>query len=234
LRIHNREPFLNHVAENLGRKRHTEVKRPKWSVEPQRKVYEHLSQESLVALLKEQCKNIHTKFKRIKEEQLIDVLFETIQSYNAQSIVMPDDPRNDRYRLPMLFQKLKQHQYNIHLWKGKEGDEHIQFAKQADIGIVFSDITLAESGTVTLCHHKNHGRALSVLPETFLAIIPTHTIVPRLTQAMQKLQEKQLNGENLPSCISFVSGPSNSADIEMNLMVGVHGPVRATYIVVDD
>jgi L-lactate dehydrogenase complex protein LldG len=55
-----------------------------------------------------------------------------------------------------------------------------------------------------------------------------------MTQATKRIHELNSQGQDIASCVSFISGPSNSADIEMNLIVGVHGPVKATYIVVDD
>jgi L-lactate dehydrogenase complex protein LldG len=52
-----------------------------------------------------------------------------------------------------------------------------------------------------------------------------------IKEALQLLKEKY-NG-NLPSSISFATGPSRTADIEKTLVVGVHGPKEAYLFLVD-
>jgi L-lactate dehydrogenase complex protein LldG len=52
-----------------------------------------------------------------------------------------------------------------------------------------------------------------------------------MTQAARVMRKK---GDGISSCVNFITGPSNSAVIEMNLVVGVHGPVHAAYIVIED
>lgn len=55
-----------------------------------------------------------------------------------------------------------------------------------------------------------------------------------MTQAVKQIHDAHKQGHVVTSCISFISGSSNSADNKMNLIVGVHGSVQVTYIVVDD
>ena len=232
--IHNREAFLDKLAARLGRVRRTEgVERPQWSVMPQEEVFKGMSQDELVDVLQQHCDVIHTDFRRTGREGLNRVLEELLEAYGGREIIISKDPRFDEYGVAEYFAGQSE-QVAVHAWDPARGKENQQIAERADIGMVFSDITLAESGTVTLFHHKGHGRSISLLPRTFIAIIPKSTLVPRMTQAARYMHELQARGEDVPSYVSFITGPSNSADIEMNLIVGVHGPVKATYIVVDD
>lgn len=232
--IKHREPFLNHLANRLGRAQKTSVQRPRWTYEPQKKLYNHLSVPELVTMLEKQCATIHTTFKRTTKQQLAQTLQTILDEISAHSIMMPQDERTEKLGLEPFFAQLEETGKQVRVWENMSKQAAIKFAEQADVGIAYSDITLAESGTVTLLHNETHGRALTLLPKTFIAIIEKETVVPRLTEAVAQIRERQARDSSFPTCISFVSGPSNSADIELNLIVGVHGPVQAYYIYIDE
>ncbi|WCN36752.1 LutC/YkgG family protein [Aneurinibacillus uraniidurans] len=234
--IYNREEFLSRIAEKLGREQKIEsVNRPTWTTAPHLELYRDFSKDDLVNMFETQCDVIHTHFKQTSVAELPHLLRECFDELNAQKVVIAGDPRIEEYGLNRFFTKLTESDFYVHTWEADKGDENIEFAANADVGITFSDITLAESGTVVLLNDSGgKGRSVSLLPRTYIAIIPKSSFVPRMTQAMQQIHIRVNEGKLLPSCINLISGPSNSADIEMNLIVGVHGPVRATYIVVSD
>jgi|SRR5690625_597888 len=233
--IQNKASFLNNVAANLGRPRRTKgVERPAWSYKPQEEVFNGFTQDELIDVLEDQCDLIHTTFKKTDLDGLKKTLKETINNY-GKSVIAANDKRNDEFGINQLLQNMEvEEDLDIHIWDPEKGKENQVFAEQADVGLTFSDITLAESATITLFNNKNNGRSISLLPKTYIAIIPKSTIVPRMTQAAKQIHDANQRGQDVASCVSFISGPSNSADIEMNLIVGVHGPTKATYIVVED
>ncbi|SES35447.1 LutC/YkgG family protein [Salipaludibacillus aurantiacus] len=233
--IHNKDRFLNKVADRLNRKRITEeVQLPTWSKQPQYEVFDGLSQDELLDQFVLQCDAIHTNVIVTEADKLNDDFDKVIQDMGGGSIVHWDDPRFESFGLDSALKKQQEQGTDVHCWNYQLGEANIKKAEQANIGITFSDMTLTESGTVVLFSDKGKGRSVSLLPQRYVAIIPKSTLVPRMTQAAEKIHEIAKEQGRMPSCINFISGPSNSADIELRLVVGVHGPVQATYIVVDD
>ncbi|OXS77548.1 LutC/YkgG family protein [Domibacillus enclensis] len=234
--IHHRDAFLNNVAKQLGRSRNTTVKPERnWQFRPQDKTLTNKTPDELMTIFRDQCRLIHTELIETTGEKLADVLEATVNLYGGGPISLWDDPRYTEFGLASLIDETwPSRRVDVHKWDAEQGKENIARAEQANVGITFSDMTLAESGTVVLFSSTGKGRTVSLLPKQYIAIIPKSTIVPRMTQAAQEISRRVQAGETIPSCINFVTGPSNSADIEMNLVVGVHGPVKAAYIVVED
>jgi L-lactate dehydrogenase complex protein LldG len=234
--IQNRESFLNNIANQLGRDRLKEpLQKPEWKYNPQDKVLADATADDLVEVLKSHCEKINTTFVTTTKAGLTVALDEAVKNYGGGPVVTWKDERFTQWELKDLFNNEWPKQgLEYHEWDYTAGDDNIQRAEQANVGITISEVTLAESATVVLFSSKDRGRTVSFLPKTYIALVPKSSIVPRMTQAAKKMREMHQDGQKVPACVNFISGPSNSADIELQLVVGVHGPFKATYILIDD
>jgi L-lactate dehydrogenase complex protein LldG len=77
---------------------------------------------------------------------------------------------------------------------------------------------LADTGSVVLAPSPDEPRARSLLPEVHVTLLHEDRILSGLDELFATL------GNDLPSALAIVTGPSRSADIEQKLVVGVHGP----------
>ena len=64
-----------------------------------------------------------------------------------------------------------------------------------------------------------HGRLLSLVPFVHVAVVEPKVFVPDLIDLFDALAK-----DGVGSGVTMISGPSKTADIEMNVVTGVHGP----------
>ncbi len=101
----------------------------------------------------------------------------------------------------------------------------------ADLGISGVDYLVAETGTVVLHSAPEQPRSLSLLPPVHIAIAERKQLVPDLFDLFPSSNMEQ--SPTLPSCITFITGPSKTGDIELRLVTGVHGPGEIHVILID-
>ena len=107
-------------------------------------------------------------------------------------------------------------------------------AAAADLGVTAADVAIAETGTLVLVSGAGRPRSASLLPACHVAVFDRDTLVESLLQMGLVLEAWHEGAE--PSwrgaAINFITGPSRTADIELTLTRGVHGPkeVHAVFV----
>jgi L-lactate dehydrogenase complex protein LldG len=81
------------------------------------------------------------------------------------------------------------------------------------------DYAVAETGSLVIRHRPEHGRLLSLVPFVHVAVVEPKNFLPDLLDLMEVLRR-----DGVGSGVTMISGPSKTADIEMNVVTGVHGP----------
>ncbi len=91
-----------------------------------------------------------------------------------------------------------------------------------DASVTGCEYLVARTGTIVMSTAQHSGRTVSVYAPVHICIAYTSQLVYDAKDALQLLKEKYTG--NIPSLISFATGPSRTADIEKTLVTGVHGP----------
>jgi L-lactate dehydrogenase complex protein LldG len=106
----------------------------------------------------------------------------------------------------------------------------VRAARETDlVGITGAFCAIAETGTLMTLSGPQTPSAVSLLPETHVAIVGKSRIVRGMEEAWQLVRDEEWV---LPRAVTFISGPSRTADIEQTVTLGAHGPYRVHIILV--
>ena len=145
-----------------------------------------------------------------------DALNKIITDLNAQRIAISDNPDVERWLYAT----------DLHI-------EELGIAPNAkdifrfDVGISTAQAAIAETGTLVLDSAHERHRLLSLVPPVHIAIVDASRISATLGETLSRLQ----SGNELSPAITFITGPSRTADIELTLTIGVHGP-QELYVII--
>jgi L-lactate dehydrogenase complex protein LldG len=111
---------------------------------------------------------------------------------------------------------------------------HREQAARAQLGVTGADFVLAETGTLILLSGSGRPRSTSLLPDVHVAVFDRHRLLETLEQVGIMLEALHVDPDRAMSgaMINFITGPSRTADIELTLTRGVHGPkeVHAVFV----
>ncbi len=101
-------------------------------------------------------------------------------------------------------------------------------AAAAKVGISQLDWAMASTGSLIQNAQAIEERLVSTLPTIHIALIATSRLVPDYAAVFARIRPEQTN------YISFITGPSRTADIERVLTIGVHGPEKLIIVFFDE
>jgi L-lactate dehydrogenase complex protein LldG len=147
----------------------------------------------------------------LNAEDLLPRLVEYLKTKQIKSIALPVSKLLQQLE---VLKGLRQAGFDARSWDELTLDQ----VYDVDCGITDVWAAVAECSALVIRGSAEHGRAISLIPPIHVAILQPRDFVPDLVDLFQKLPADQNDKWVL------ITGPSKTADIEMNLVTGVHGP----------
>jgi L-lactate dehydrogenase complex protein LldG len=169
--------------------------------------------DEVVALFETRLHDYDAHVFRVRRDEIAAKAAELLLAGNRRRIVVPGG-------LPMAWQAdgpewIRDHDLSVDVLNGADG-----VMTAATVGV-------AVSGSIALQHGAAEGRrVLTLLPDYHLCVIEVAQVVETLPEAFARLDPARP--------VTFFSGPSATADIEMTRIKGVHGPRFLDVLLVED
>src|SRR6202012_150181 len=164
-----------------------------------------LSHDEALALLTERLINYNASVVPCTADQVPSAIRNALQQHNTHRILVPED-------FPM---HLLPDSFEITLDRNLSPAELDRF----DAAVTLGALAVAETGTIILEGISGQGRrAATLVPDVHACARNAENIVPNVPEAFAPLASAA------PLPLTFFSGPSATADIEMTRIKGVHGP----------
>jgi L-lactate dehydrogenase complex protein LldG len=104
--------------------------------------------------------------------------------------------------------------------------------KTTNVGLTGCEYLVARLGTVMVSSRQSSGRRLVVFPNYHIVVAYTSQLVLNIKDALRGMKDRY--GNQPPSMVTAISGPSRTADIEKTLVQGAHGPKEIYVMLIDD
>jgi L-lactate dehydrogenase complex protein LldG len=93
------------------------------------------------------------------------------------------------------------------------------------VGITSADFCMADAATLVMRTRPGQARTVSLLPSIHIAVIELDRIIADLKELYALIKwDPHFSKEGVTNCMTFISGPSKTADIEATMVHGAHGP----------
>jgi L-lactate dehydrogenase complex protein LldG len=152
---------------------------------------------------------------------VVQTIQSILQAHNARKILLTRGGLIDRLDLPT---KLRDLGLEATTTDGLSANPREDFFS-AEVGITNVHRLVAETGTVVLASKPNEPRSASLLPPVHIALAEPSQLLPDLFDLFDLFSPISTLSKTLPpSCLTLITGPSKTGDIELKLVTGVHGP----------
>ena len=151
---------------------------------------------------------------------------------DTKSVVAWQHPLIDALHLAERLSKSGIRVYHPRIQEPSDADRHAcrERVQKAFIGVTAADYCLADTATLVLKTRAGQPRSVSLVPSIHVAVITRQQLIADMQELFALLQEDPVHrAEGLTNCMTFISGPSKTADIEATLVHGAHGP-REVYL----